>query len=147
MDTTTESDGNHIKYINNKIYIIANNGQVKIFDLSTKEFIDGPTFTGLVGTIKDIGYNEKTKQFITLNTEGLIQIYDNFKAVNSFNVGAYSNNNKCALKSIQNDNNYIYVSYKTDNYRGMIIKTFNYVGAKNNEYEITNSAFMSSCFF
>lgn len=145
MDTTTESDGNHIKYINNKIYIIANNGQVKIFNLSTKEFIEGPTFTGLVGTIKDIGYNEKTKQFITLNTEGLIQIYDNFKAVNSFNVGKNSSIGGGALKSIQNDNNYIYVSYIANNYRGMTIKTFNYVGSKINEYEITNSAFMSSC--
>lgn len=145
MDTTSTSDGNHIKYINNKIYIIANNGQVKIFDLSTKEFIEGPTFTDLVGTIKDIGYNEKTKQFITLNTEGLIQIYDNFKAVNSFNVGKNSSIGGGAIKSIQNDNNYVYVSYIANNYRGMTIKTFNYVGSKINEYEITNSAFMSSC--
>ena len=145
--SSNKSDGGFIKYYNNKIFIVSNNGIIQSLDLQTNEIKD-VTFSGLETnqTIKDIGYNEVLNQYFALvdtvtttttkNEDGTDKVTTNHSyTIKFFNQDKYLLNKSFNVKSwywieeaktslnvkkIQATNEYIYALYYSNEQKKLL---------------------------
>ena len=157
------SDGGFIKYYNNKIFIVSNNGIIQSLDLQTNEIKD-ETFSGLETnqTIKDIGYNEVLNQYFALvdtvtttttkNEDGTDKVTTNHSyTIKFFNQDKYLLNKSFNVKSwywieeakaslnvkkIQATNEYIYALYYSNEQKRIAVRMYDYSGNMVKEFFI-----------
>ena len=157
------SDGGFIKYYNNKIFIVSNNGIIQSLDLQTNE-IEAVTFSGLETnqTIKDIGYNEVLNQYFALvdtvtttttkNEDGTDKVTTNHSyTIKFFNQDKYLLNKSFNVKSwywieeakaslnvkkIQATNEYIYALYYSNEQKRIAVRMYDYSGNMVKEFFI-----------
>lgn len=165
LKTSSSSDGGFIKYYNNQIFIISNNGIVQVLDLQTNELED-VTFSGLETnqTIKDIGYNEALNQYfalvdtvtttttknddgtdkVTTNHAYTIKFFDQDKSLltKTFNVQSWyyikEIDKTLTIKKVQATNEYIYALYNINYQKKLGIRMYDYSGNMVKEFVIGN---------
>lgn len=170
LKTSSTSDGGFIKYYNNKLFIISNNGVVQTLDLQTNELED-VAFSGLETnqTIKDIGYNEALNQYfalvdtvtttttknedgtdkVTTNHAYTIKFFDQDKNLltKTFNVQSWywieEIKASLTVKKIQATNEYIYALYNTNNQKKLGVRMYDYSGNVVKEFVIANDNIFS----
>ncbi len=168
--SSNTSDGGFIKYYNNKLFIISNNGIVQVLDLQTNELED-VTFSGLETnqTIKDIGYNEVLNQYfalvdtvtttttknedgtdkVTTNHKYTIKFFDQDKNLltKTFNVQSWyyikEIDKSLTIKKVQATNEYIYALYNINYHKKLGVRMYDYSGNVVKEFVIANDNIFS----
>ncbi len=165
LKTSSSSDGGFIKYYNNQIFFISNNGIVQVLDLQTNELED-VSFSGLETnqTIKDIGYNEALNQYfalvdtvtttttknddgtdkVTTNHAYTIKFFDQDKSLltKTFNVQSWyyikEIDKTLTIKKVQATNEYIYALYNINYQKKLGVRMYDYSGNMVKEFVIGN---------
>ena len=165
LKTSSSSDGGFIKYYNNQIFIISNNGIVQVLDLQTNELED-VSFSGLETnqTIKDIGYNEALNQYfalvdtvtttttknddgtdkVTTNHAYTIKFFDQDKSLltKTFNVQSWyyikEIDKTLTIIKVQATNEYIYALYNINYQKKLGVRMYDYSGNMVKEFVIGN---------
>lgn len=124
------SDGGYLKYIDNKLYLVSNTGDILVYDISNNKMLDNLTFNDLTDTIIDFSYNQSKKEYIVY-TKNKISFFDQNKNLltGGFNVSA---------KRIQADDNYIYAIKNSDNTRKIFVEVYDYKGNNLTSYTFEN---------
>ena len=124
------SDGGYLKYIDNKLYLVSNTGDIFTYDITNNEMLDNLTFNGLTDKIIDFSYNQSKKEYIVY-TKNKISFFDQNKNLltGGFNISA---------KRIQVDDNYIYAIKNSDNTRKIFVEVYDYKGNNLTSYTFEN---------
>ena len=124
------SDGGYLKYIDNKLYLVSNTGDILVYDISNNKMLDNLTFNDLTDTIIDFSYNQSKKEYIVY-TKNKISFFNKNKNLltGGFNVSA---------KRIQTDDNYIYAIKNSDNTRKIFVEVYDYKGNNLTSYTFEN---------
>lgn len=124
------SDGGYLKYIDNKLYLVSNTGDILVYDISNNKMLDNLTFNGLTDKIIDFSYNQSKKEYIVY-TKNKISFFDQNKNLltGGFNVSA---------KRIQADDNYIYTITNSNNTRKIYVNVYDYNGNNLTSYTFEN---------
>lgn len=124
------SDGGYLKYIDNKLYLVSNTGDILVYDISNNKMLDNLTFNDLTDTIIDFSYNQSKKEYIVY-TKNKISFFDQNKNLltGGFNVSA---------KRIQADDNYIYTITNSNNTRKIYVNVYDYNGNNLTSYTFEN---------
>ena len=124
------SDGGYLKYIDNKLYLVSNTGDILVYDISNNKMLDNLTFNDLTDTIIDFSYNQSKKEYIVY-TKNKISFFNKNKNLltGGFNVSA---------KRIQADDNYIYAIKNSDNTRKIFVEVYDYKGNNLTSYTFEN---------
>lgn len=130
------SDGGYLKYIDNKLYLVSNTGDILVYDISNNKMLDNLTFNDLTDTIIDFSYNQKRKEYIVY-TKNKISFFDQNKNLltGGFNVSA---------KRIQADDNYIYTITNSNNTRKIYVNVYDYNGNNLTSYTFENENILPS---
>ena len=124
------SDGGYLKYIDNKLYLVSNTGDILVYDISNNKMLDNLTFNDLTDTIIDFSYNQSKKEYIVY-TKNKISFFDQNKNLltGGFNVSA---------KRIQADDNYIYAIKNSNDTRKIFVNVYDYNGNYLTSYTFEN---------
>lgn len=124
------SDGGYLKYIDNKLYLVSNTGDILVYDISNNKMLDNLTFNGLTDKIIDFSYNQKRKEYIVY-TSDKISFFDQNKNLltGGFNISA---------KRIQVDDNYIYAIKNSNDTRKIFVNVYDYNGNYLTSYTFEN---------
>lgn len=131
------SDGGYLKYIDNKLYLVSNTGDILVYDISNNKMLDNLTFNGLTDKIIDFSYNQKRKEYIVY-TSGKISFFDQNK--NALTGGF----DKINAKRIQVDDNYIYAITNRNDTREIYVTIYDYNGNNLASYTFKNDNILAN---
>lgn len=153
------SDGGYLKYIDNKLYLVSNTGDILVYDISNNKMLDNLIFNGLESnqTIMDIGYNKTLNEYFALvdtrtttttkNEDGTEKVTTNHAYTIKFfdqNKNLLTGGFNVSAKRIQADDNYIYAITNSNDTRKICVNVYDYNGNILTSYTFENEKILPS---
>lgn len=153
------SDGGYLKYIDNKLYLVSNTGDILVYDIINNKMLDNLIFNGLESnqTIMDIGYNKTLNEYFALvdtrtttttkNEDGTEKVTTNHAYTIKFfdqNKNLLTGGFNVSAKRIQADDNYIYAITNSNDTRKICVNVYDYNGNILTSYTFENEKILPS---
>lgn len=153
------SDGGYLKYIDNKLYLVSNTGDILVHDIINNKMLDNLIFNGLESnqTIMDIGYNKTLNEYFALvdtrtttttkNEDGIEKVTTNHAYTIKFfdqNKNLLTGGFNVSAKRIQADDNYIYAITNSNDTRKICVNVYDYNGNILTSYTFENEKILPS---
>ena len=153
------SDGGYLKYIDNKLYLVSNTGDILVYDIINNKMLDNLIFNGLESnqTIMDIGYNKTLNEYFALvdtrtttttkNEDGTEKVTTNHAYTIKFfdqNKNLLTGGFNVSAKRIQADDNYIYAITNSNDNRKICVNVYDYNGNILTSYTFENEKILPS---